>query len=66
MWLLRILGRGGAEPRVTGIFQGSGSGGTYFRVRDVGDDSLRGSVPGGGSTQGSYMDYFKESPDDAG
>ena len=50
--LIRILVREGAKPRVSGIFQGGGTGSADFRIRDVGFDPPHGMGPGKLSTRG--------------
>ena len=42
--MAKILEQEGASPRVSGIFQGGGTGGPPIRVGDVGDDPLHGQV----------------------
>ena len=43
------------------IIQGSGSGGAYLRVVDVGDDPPHGPSPGRFPAQGVPMDHRKTS-----
>ena len=49
--LMRILVWDGDNQRVSGIFQGSGTGGATFWAGDVGVDSPHGTGPGKFSTQ---------------
>ena len=61
--LSRILGRDGANLRVSGIFQGGGAGGTAYWVGDMGDDSPHVPGTGGVSAQGIHTDHWEASPE---
>ena len=58
------LGKGGNEPKgVWGVFKGGGAGGTYFQVRDVGNNPRHGPGTGGVSTQSIQMYHWEEAPE---
>ena len=58
------LGKGGNKPKgVWGVFKGGGAGGTYFQVRDVGNNPRHGPGTGGVSTHSIQMYHWEEAPE---